>query len=143
MISINATLVFQIIQFLILVFILNRLMFRPVLKIIDERRRYIQDTKAKMANIETETAELIEKCITMERDARKNAGDESSRLRKEAFAMAEKTYRDTKEEVKLIKDKIGKEVDKNLERARQSIQSEAMALADAITQKVIGRRIGN
>ena len=44
MISINATLIVQVIQFLIFVFILNRLMFRPLLKVIDEHHQGVRGT---------------------------------------------------------------------------------------------------
>ena len=143
MISINATLVIQIIHFLILVFILNRLMFRPIVRIIDERSRFIEDTKIKVTGIGEETAELTQRCISMEMAVRKEAGEESSRLKNEAMNTAERIFSDTKTEITTIKDRVGKEVEEKLKTARQSLQHEAVVLADAIADKVIGRRIGN
>ena len=63
MISVNATLIIQIIHFLLLVFILNRIMFRPIMRLIDERGKHIEDTKKQMANIEMETNELANRCL--------------------------------------------------------------------------------
>ena len=143
MISVNATLFIQIIHFLLLVFILNRLMFRPIMKLIDERDKHIEDSKKQMANIEIETNELVDRCVSMEKDARKDAGEESSKLKKEAVAMAERVFTDTREEINAIKEKVSQEVNEKIKTAKQSLQNEAVVLADTITEKVVGRRIDN
>ncbi|MFC1533399.1 hypothetical protein ACFL7M_08565 [Thermodesulfobacteriota bacterium] len=143
MISINETLILQIIHFLILVFILNRLMFRPILGIINERARHIEDTKKDLVNIEEETKELVDRCILMEKDARKDARDETSRLKRDAFAITEKIFNDTKEEITLMREKANEEIDEQLEKAKQALHSEAEALSGEITVRVIGRRIAN
>jgi F-type H+-transporting ATPase subunit b len=143
MISINETLIIQIIHFLILVFILNRLMFRPILAAIDKRSKYIEDSKKEIVDIENETTELFDKCVSMEKGARTDAGNESSRLKKEALETSENIFNDSREEVSSIREKVKKEIDEQLKRAKQSLQSEAVSLADTITEKVMGRRIGN
>ena len=143
MISINETLILQVIHFLILVFILNRLMFRPILRLINERGTYVDDAKKETVKISEETAELVDRCVSMEKDARNDARNENSKLKREAIAMAEKIFDDTREEISSIRDEATKEVDEQLKRAQQSLQREALVLADEITVKVIGRRIGN
>lgn len=140
MININATLIIQLIQFLILVFILNRLMLRPILRIVDERGKHLEKTRRDTINIEEETRDLIDKCISMERNARRDAMQASSQLRREAVKIAEKTFEDTREQALSIKEKVMKEVDEKLNHARQSLQEEAMVLAEAMTDKFIGRR---
>ncbi|HDM77577.1 MAG TPA: ATP synthase F0 subunit B, partial [Deltaproteobacteria bacterium] len=42
MIEINATIVLQVINFLALVYILNRLLVKPVMKTINSRREYVE-----------------------------------------------------------------------------------------------------
>ncbi|MFC1866837.1 hypothetical protein ACFL0H_01705 [Thermodesulfobacteriota bacterium] len=143
MISINATLFIQVIHFLILVFILNRLMFRPILKVIDERHQYIDGIKKETIKVEEETSELLNKCIAMEESTRKDTRNENSRLKMDAITVTEKIFSDTKEEITVIRDKINKEVDEQLKSAKQTLHSEAAILANDIMVKVIGRGIGN
>ncbi len=140
MISINATLFLQIFHFLVLVYILNRLMFRPILKIIRERDRYMDETVSEVGNLKRETEGLSEKCHAIERDARAGAGEERVQMKKEATAIAEKLFDETKGEVASIREKVGKEVDDHLEKARKFLKNEASILADEITERVIGRR---
>ena len=143
MISINATLFIQIIHFLILVFILNRLMLRPILKLIDERDQYIRDLKKEVVKLEEETTELIDKCVSIEKTAKQDAVVERSQLKEEAVEIAEKIFSGTREEVALIRDKAEEKVDEQLKNAQQYLQSEAMILAEEITGRVIDRRIAN
>ena len=143
MISINATLIIQFINFLILVFILNRLMFRPVLKVVEDRSNHIDDTMSKLVNIENETKELIDRCVSLERNARKEAGNESSKFKKEALEIADKIFGDARDEVAIIKARVNREIEEKIENARQSLKTEATQLADVLTEKVIGRRISN
>lgn len=143
MISINATLVLQVIHFLILVFILNRLMFRPIMRTIRERYKYIEDAKKQAMNMEEEAEALMKKCIAIEKDARREAGHESAQIKKEALALAEKIFDEARDNVSSIREKIKKEIDEQLKKAQQFLQSEAMILADEITEKVISRRIAN
>lgn len=143
MISINATLFIQIILFLVLAFILKRLLIQPTLKIINERVKYIQDTNKKLLNIEEETEELVQKCISMEITARQTAHEKSAVLQKEAREIAEKMFQDSRDQIASIKEKVGREVEEKIEVARQSLQSEAVQVADVLTEKLIGRRIGN
>jgi len=143
MISINATLVLQVIHFLILVFILNRLMFRPIMRTIHERRNYIEDAKKQAMNMEEEAQALVEKCVAIEKDARRDAGHESAQIKKEALAVAEQIFDEARDKVSNIRDQINKEIDEQLEKAKHFLQSEAVALADEITEKVISRRIAH
>ncbi|MBN1851043.1 MAG: hypothetical protein JW932_20955 [Deltaproteobacteria bacterium] len=143
MISINATLILQIIHILILVFILNRLMFRPIIRTTYERRKYIEDAKKQAMNMEEEARELMNKCIAIEKDARREAGHESARIKREALAVAEQIFDEARNKVSTIRDEINKEIDEQLEKAKQFLQSEAVSLADEITEKVISRRIAH
>ena len=143
MISINATLFIQIIHFLILVFILNRLLFRPIMRIISERANHMENEKKQLNNIEEETKELVKKCMSIERETRKKAGEENSRFRREANETAEKIFSDTKEEISAIRDKADREIDKKIQDAQQAMKDEAAFLAGELIEKVIGRRFAN
>ena len=141
MISINATLILQVIHFLILTFILNRLMFRPILKLIDERTRYIEKTKEEAESIEWETRQLNRKAVTMEKDTRKNAVEERFRMQREAKEMSEKIFNDTRKEVSVIRDEVIDEIEEKVQKAQESLYREAVVLADEITQRFLDRRI--
>ena len=143
MISINATLLLQIIHFLILVFILKRLLYKPIMKLMDERVQYVEEAKVKIANIETETAELVDRCIAMEKSARSEAGDENAKMKKEANTMAEQIFEETRKEVASIKEKAHQEIADQIEIAKELLSKEAQIVSDTITEKVLSGRAQN
>jgi len=139
MINVNATLVLQIIQFLILTFVLNRLMFQPILKMIHDRDQFIKKTKKEAETVEEETSQLIERCISMEKASRQEAGVERSQIKKEANTMAEEIIDEARKEVALIRGEASKKIDEQVKKVKQFIHNEAVTLADEVTQIVIGR----
>jgi F-type H+-transporting ATPase subunit b len=143
MINVNATIFLQIIHFLILLFILNRLLIQPILKVINDRVNHMANGYKQLEDFKEEAKGLIEKCASIERNARIDAGEESSRLRKEATEIAEKIFSDTREEVTAIRGEAEKMVDNKLKEAQQYLQNEAAILADELIEKVMGRRFAN
>ena len=143
MISINATLFLQILHFLILAFILDRLMFRPIMRVIKDRDKHIQNENEQLNSLEGETEELIARCFSLEKNARKKASAESSNIMKEAIEVTERIFSDTRGEVAAIRDEADREIELKLKEARQSLQDEAFILAEDLTEKLIGRRSAN
>ena len=54
MIELNQTLILQIIGFFVLLYILNRLLYRPLQEILAEREKRISGTLSEASNIEEE-----------------------------------------------------------------------------------------
>jgi F-type H+-transporting ATPase subunit b len=141
MISINATLILQVLHFLILVFVLNRILFRPILKLINERTEYVETTTHEIRNLEVETEELRKKHLSLQNEARKNATLERTQIRGLGITEAEKTVNNSRQEVSSIRAKADKDAQEELEKTLPMLQGEAVMLADEITEKMIGRRI--
>jgi F-type H+-transporting ATPase subunit b len=143
MISINATLVLQVLHFLILVFVLNRILFRPILKVIDERTTYIETTTHEIKDLEVETELLRQKHVSLQNEARKNATLERTQIRGLGITEAEKTVSEVRQEISSIRATADKEAERQLEKTLPMLQGEAAKLADEIFEKVVGRRIAD
>ncbi len=141
MISINATLVVQVIHLLILTFILNRLMFRPILKLVDERTQYVKDTNDEIKNLRLEIERLGNEHQVKENAARKDATEERSKLRSAGIAEAEEFFSGSRKQVASIKAKANKEAEKEMKKEQPLLHGEAAVLADQIAEMIIGRRI--
>ena len=72
-----------------------------------------------------------------------SANNSSSELKKEALNVAERTFNEAMGEISSIRDEVGKEIENQLQKARQSLQDEAAVLADSLIEKVIDRRVSN
>ncbi|HOP47342.1 MAG TPA: hypothetical protein PK874_06730 [Desulfobacteraceae bacterium] len=141
MISINATLILQVVQFVIFVFILNRLMLRPVLKILRDRSEHVNKIGNEIKEFEHKFDDLIAEYASTENEARKKAMEERNTLKTEAMAKANELFNNTKDEISSIRDDLDKEIKKQIEKIRPSLKREADNIVDEITEKIVGRRI--
>ena len=143
MINVNATIVVQIINFLILLFILNRILLRPVMDIVEKRSAKIGEEKERLNNLEEETRTLMEKCISIEKESRKKAMEQSALLKKEASDQAEEIFNKVKDKISGIREETDKEIQSKIEKASLSLKEMASELAEELTEKVIGRRFAS
>ena len=143
MINVNATLIIQIINFLILLFILNRILLRPIMEIVEKRSAKIEDDKERLNNLEEETRALMEKCISVEKESRKKAMEQSALLKKEAGDQAEEIFNKVKDEISGIREETDKEIQGKIEEASRSLKKMASDIAEELTEKVIGRRFAS
>lgn len=141
MISINATLVVQIIQFLILMFVLNRVLFRPMLNTISQREEYIRKSKERINTLENEVERLREEYATRQANTRKEVTQERAELRRSGKDEMAGFLQESRKEVEKIRTGADKEAERELENNRPKLQDKADQLAYQIMEKVIGRRL--
>ncbi len=143
MITVNATLVFQMLQFIILVFILNRLMLRPLLTIMNERMEYTENTKIQTRDIELKINELKEQFISREREARREAAKKKTDIVNAGMARAEDVLQTTREEISSIRVASMQKIEQEMKKARPLVKEQAESLIEIIMEKTIGRRAGS
>jgi F-type H+-transporting ATPase subunit b len=109
-------LLFQVINFLLLLYLANRFLFKPVLKLLDEResriKKGLEDAEAaakdrELAKAEREAAldEARKEAQAMVARANKIAEDSRAEILAEAKAQAEKVTARAREEITAEKDK--------------------------------------
>jgi F-type H+-transporting ATPase subunit b len=141
MISINATLLIQLIHFLLLLFIMNRLMLQPLLKVIQEREAYTVNTKSEIKDIEVKIGQLKEQFIAKENGARKDAAQERTDILSVGMGEADGFLNKSREEVSVIRQQAEKEVEAEVSKTQPLLADHASSLVSGIMQKIIGRRI--
>lgn len=141
LITINETMIIQLLSFLIFVFLLNRVMIRPLVNTMDERENFIstlqENTKAvemKMQNL-TEQIKSQEEAVREEAIALVKAAEESGKQEaSEIFALVHK-------EISELKQKTQDDVNLQIEEARKHLSRESEILATSIMEKVLDRRL--
>jgi F-type H+-transporting ATPase subunit b len=141
LISINETLVVQLTSFLIFLFIINRIMFKPLLSVMDERNEHIQGMQREVVKAEEE----LDKVKRMLRKNEKAVKDEAFSIRGELEAagdrQATEIFKDAKDQIEEMRAKAQAEVDAQLEEARKSMEKESEILVVQIMEKVLERRL--
>ena len=141
LISINETLVFQVISFLIFMFIINRLMFRPLRQVMDQRVEHIdrinRDINEAEDEIERLTRSIEERRIEVQTEGETLAKE----LKNTGAKAAGEILEEIKAEIDQLKTKTAKELDLKIIEARQHLQDESKALAVHIMEKIVDRRL--
>jgi len=116
----------QLFLFLIAYFVLNRYAFTPILKILEERRRRIEEAHLNAEKIKKQLAEAELRYQEILRKANDDAQIllEESRKNNEAFSKREM-------------DRAVKESAAIVERARQEITSERVRMVDEVKQEMV------
>ena len=141
MININATLVVQVILFLITLFFLNRLLIRPIMKVLQNRTRFFQETEDKILSLEKETEELKRRFSQLQIDARKDAALESERLKKAGNTQAGEYMDQSKNKAASIRSEGEAKAEAEKEKERPLLKDQAVVLSGDIVEKLIERRI--
>ena len=141
MISINATLFVQVINFLVLIWILNRLLFRPLFKIIDERHKVINETKAKVSKIQLDTENKTKALEKHLHDARAAAQARKEAVTAEASHKADALVEQAQGEAQAHLESIRAQARQEVDKARLSLGEFKDAIVEMVFLKVMGRNV--
>ena len=139
MVEINLTIVVQVIQFLILVFVLNRLLFKPIGQVLAEREQKITSWEEKTQNLQ-ETARLnLEKYENQLTEERLKARESQEQLTRELKEKEDENIRAVSEKAALIVAETQQELEQERERLRVELRQQAKELSQILAEKVLGR----
>jgi len=139
--DINVTAGFVILNFLILVLVLHGLLWDPLMKVLDERTRRVQED-LNTARLERQKAEeLRQRYENALAQAHLEADDIKYRKLKEAAAQGEKIIAKAREDARRLLDDAKKQVEAEYIEAQKRLRREAAALAVSIAKKILEREI--
>ena len=141
LISINETLIIQLISFLIFVFIMNRMMFRPLNDVMKARENRIDNLRSEIKGAETKVEGMRNQIKDQETAVIKESHGIREELEDTANREAAKIFSAIREEISLQRKNTQKEIDSRIEESKQQIQLESEALAIVIIEKVLDRRL--
>jgi F-type H+-transporting ATPase subunit b len=141
LISINETMVIQLISFLIFVFIINRVMFRPLQKTMNERDLFMDGIHQDIAVAQQRLDDVMKEL----KDRESGAQQEAMEVKNEIDAAAEKAAATVlsaaREEVTVLSQRTEVEVNAMLAAAAKNMETEARQLTVFIMEKVLDRRV--
>lgn len=130
-------LAFQIVNFLLLVFLLHRLLYRPVLNMLDQRKERIREGQEAAQQARTEAEQLraeyerqLEESRAHARKIIEDATAAAERLREESVANAQ-------QEAQRILEKGQEELRAEVAHARRELRQEVATLSVAVAGKLI------
>ena len=141
LLSINETLIVQLISFLIFLVIIKRVMFRPLRGIIKERAEHVHKIKDDISEAENEYQKLLDQIKAQESAVKTEAFAIRDKLEKAGNAEAAAIIESTQMEILDLKKKVGRELDDQISEVKAYIKKESEVVAAAIMEKILDRRL--
>ena len=141
MINLDITFIFQIVNFLVLMLVLNLLLYKPMRKILADRAAEVAGGHAKAVEVDTEVQEKMARYEAQLRDAKTKASEERGILKKAALAeetvILDQARKEAGDSVSALKKRVAKEAAD----AREFLREQTRSLSLEICEKVLGRRL--
>ncbi len=141
LITINETLLVQLISFLIFLFIINRVMFRPINATIQERYDYIDKKQAALVDAEKSLEDLQKRIREGEQAVKKESFEASRSMEESGMQEAGSILADARSEIAVMKKENEQKIKKLLDEAREHLDKESRLLAQSIMGKVLNREL--
>ena len=143
LITINETLIIQVISFLIFLFIINRVMFRPLRKVMAERDEHIKKMKTDTSEAQDRFESINIQIRDQEAEARQAAFQLKAELEDQGSLEASSILSTAREEIAEANESARKEVSAMVAAAKQEIQKESEVLATNIIETILERRLNS
>lgn len=140
LISINATLVVQLLSFLLFMVLFNRIMIRPLRKVMVERDHYMTKVQQEIHAAHAGYAQISQQIQNQERDARKAAFKIREEIEAQAQTSASDSLAQTKVEIQSLRLASQRQADEKIAEMRRQIEHEAEAIAGRMVDALLGRR---
>lgn len=141
MINLDIAFVFQVVNFLVLMLVLNLFLYKPIRKMLADRAAEVAGAKLRAAEVDKDVQEKMALYEARLREVKAQAGEERAALKKEAMAeeaaVLEKARKEATDTLATIKNKVAKEAAD----AREVLHGQARTLSLEICEKVLGRSL--
>lgn len=130
-----------LLSFIVLVFPLNALLFRPLIRVMDEREERIGGARERAAQVQTQAAEALARYEESILDAREEALLHRRQHLDAARAELQQTTRDAKDEAARELERARGELEASIGAARETLRGGAEELALVSAERVLGRSL--
>jgi F-type H+-transporting ATPase subunit b len=141
MISLDYSLFYQIVLFLVLWLILNKVLFRPYLRLLEERERRTAGTRQEAIDLEQEGARL--RAQYEEKIAQAQIAGYAAReaILQEARQQRERVLTQAHADAMSTLEAVRREVASEMQKERQLAAAEVRTIAQEMAGKVLGRNV--
>ena len=141
MISIDVTLAMHIINMVVLMLVLNAILYKPVLSILEKRAQKIESLNGETAQFEQNARQRQDELNKKMREASNKAKKALDGARAQAQGAGAEKLAAIRKESDSAKEKQLADLKSQIEVARKELQGETAGFAQAMAGKILGRSL--
>lgn len=141
MIEFDWTIVLQVINFLVLMFVLTAVIYKPLLKMLDERRAKIENDIEEAEKLRAEAKEENDNYKKVMANVQRDAQELKNQIRETANKEAKLIVAQAKYESQRILDKANKEISHQVSQAKKELTKDITDLSVNLSSMLLTRDI--
>jgi F-type H+-transporting ATPase subunit b len=141
MIDLNFTVIFQLAIVLILMVALSSLVFKPFLRVVEERKDWIEGAEKKARALQQRSEELTERYRDSMSAAQAQGASIREEIRKEGLTQETEILQKAMEEANRFLEGMKGKIQEESQNARAGLRLQARNLSRELAEKMLGRSI--
>lgn len=134
----GSLLLIQLFNFLILLFVLNKLMYKPILEMLEKRKKKIAEGLRLTTDLTEERQKLEEKKAQVTQVARKEAREILEEAKKDGKKAEAEIIAEARKEAEEVLNKAQKEIEARKQALEANMAKEVINLSLIVAEKVVG-----
>jgi F-type H+-transporting ATPase subunit b len=140
-VSLDFSLGMQIINFLVLILVLNILLYKPILGIIEKRNRQMEDSQAEIGRLQETVEQKMAAYEEKLRLAKTSAVGQKSEIIRQGAEEAKAILDAVRGEIPGMMERFQSRIDEEIGEARRILTDHSRKLSVEIAEKVLGRSL--
>jgi F-type H+-transporting ATPase subunit b len=141
MVNLDYTMLVQMANFILMIFILNAILYKPILEMIDKRKEQMDKSDGEVKRLREEVEQKLAEYEEKVRLAKLEALEQRNAIVKEGADLAKSTIEAVRSEIPLLMEQFNAKMGKEVEAARAILLSQSRKISLEIAEKVLGRSI--
>lgn len=141
MIELNFTFFVQLFNFFLLMYIMNKLLYKPVLKVLEERDVRVAGGQEQAKKLVEDGQEIFGAYNQKLHGAKLDAVAVKNATRKESIDQANAIIDEARAKAETIVADVQKEMAEEIARVKKELEPELGIMASTIAQQILGRKV--
>ncbi len=137
----SKSLIFQLITFLLVFLVLKKFAFKPITKMLIERRKVIEDGVKMGQRMEKERAKLDSEVVKVMREARTEADKIIGNAQKEAREIIREAEKVGQRKVDTMMADAEGRIDEEAEQAKRRLEKEIVGMVSEATEAIVEEKV--
>ena len=141
MVSLDYTTLVQIANFVLLMLILNVLLYKPIMGVIERRKEQMEKSDGEVKRLRQEVEQKLAEYEEKVRLAKIEAMEQRNAIVKEGADLAKSTIEAVRSEIPVLMEQFNTRMGREVDAARAILRSQSRKISLEIAEKVLGRSI--
>lgn len=141
MVSLDYTILIQMANFILLIFILRKLLYMPILGVMNERKERMEESDGEVKRLKQEVEQKFSEYEEKVRLAKLDAMAQKNAIVKEGADLAKGVIETIRGEIPALMEQFNTRMGMEVEAARAVLRSQSRKISLEIAEKVLGRSI--